>query len=272
MIENLHKSLVYGQTGVINRDWEGEIKAKGDSVKINALGPVTIFDVVKNADITAAETLSYSATILLVDQQKGFNFQIDDIDRAQQTPKVMDAAMREAAYAMKDTIDQYIAGLYTGVVAANLIGTTASPKTDLATAGYPYAYLCDLSTLLDEANIPSDGRWVVVPPFFHGLLRQDVKFVGYGGLAASEVLRAGVIGEAAGFKILVSNNVPKATATTKFRIIAGVSSAFTFAEQITSVEAYRPQLRFADAIKGLTVYGGKLIRPDAWAVLTANRP
>jgi hypothetical protein len=73
-------------------------------------------------------------------------------------------------------------------------------------------------------------------------------------------------------KILVSNNVPKATATTKFRIIAGVPSAFTFAEQITSVEAYRPQLRFADAIKGLTVYGGKLIRPDAWAVLTANRP
>lgn len=271
LLVNLQKALVYGQTGVVNRDYEGEIQGVGSSVKINAIGAVTVGTYIKNTDIDPAETLSDATQTLTIDQQRYFNFQIDDIDRAQQKPKVMDAAMREAAYALANAADQYIASLYTGIDSGNRIGWTGTPKTDLDTAGKPYEYLVDLGVLLDEDNVPQAGRFVIVPPWFHGLLLQDAKFVATGGSNAEATLRNGIVGEAAGFTILKSNNVPNTTGT-EYRIIAGHPMAWSFAEQINSVEAYRPEARFADAMKGLHVYGAKIVRPTCLAVLTANRP
>jgi hypothetical protein len=82
-------------------------------------------------------------------------------------------------------------------------------------------------------------------------------------------LRNGQIGEAAGFAIYKSNNVPN-TASQKYKIIGGVDMAYSFAQQITDLATFKPERRFGDAVKGLSVYGGKLVRPDCWAVLTAN--
>jgi hypothetical protein len=271
LLQNLHNSLVYGQSGVINRDYEGEIREAGNTVKINALGAVSVGTYTKNSDMNAPETLTDAQLSLLIDQSKYFNFQIDDVDKAQQKPKVMSEAMREAAYALADVADQYIAGLYTGVDAGNLIGTTAAPKSDLGDAGKPYEYLVQLAVILDEDKVPAAGRWVIVPPWFHGLLLQDQKFVGTGGSNAEATLRNGMVGEAAGFSIIKSNNVPNTTSA-KYRIIAGHPMAWSYAEQINGVEAYRPERRFADAVKGLHVYGAKIVRPTALAVLTANRP
>ncbi len=271
LLQNLQNALVYGQPGVINRDYEGEIREAGSTVKINAIGAVTVGNYTKNADITPPETLNDEQLQLVIDQAKFFNFQIDDVDRAQQQPKIMAEAMREAAYALANTADQYIAGLYTQVHTGNQIGTTAAPKTDLGTPGKAYEYLVQLGVLLDENNVPTTGRWVIVPPWFHGLLLQDQKFVATGGSNAEATLRNGMVGEAAGFTVLKSNNVPN-TAGGKWRIIAGHPMAWSYAEQIRSVEAYRPERRFADAVKGLHLYGAKVIRPKALAVLTADRP
>lgn len=270
LLANLHKNLVYGQAGVVNRDYEGEISDVGDSVRINAIGPVTVGTYTKNTDMGAAETLTDAQTSLLVDQAKYFNFQIDDIDRAQQKPKVMDGAMREAAYALADTLDQYIAALYSDASASNLYGTTSVPKT-IAAATDAYEYLVELGVLLDQSNVPSQGRWCVVPPWYHGLLLKDDRFVGTGSAQAQSALANGMIGEAAGFSILKSNNV-KYTGAADYKIMAGTSAAITLAEQISKVEAYRPQLRFADAVKGLHLYGAKVVRPAALAVLTCTKP
>lgn len=271
LLQNLHNALVYGQAGVINRDYEGEIREVGNTVKINALGAVSVGTYTKNSDMNAPETLTDAQLTLLIDQSKYFNFQIDDVDKAQQKPKVMSEAMREAAYALADTADQYIAGLYTGVDSGNFIGTTAAPKTDLGDAGKAYEYLVQMAVLLDEDKVPAAGRWVIVPPWFHGLLLNDAKFVATGGSNAEATLRNGMIGEAAGFSIIKSNNVPNTTGA-KYRIIAGHAMAWSYAEQISSVEAYRPERRFADAMKGLHLYGAKIVRPTCLAVLTANRP
>jgi len=271
LLQNLLKSQVYTQESVINRDYEGDIANAGDTVRINAIGEVTVGTYTKNTNIGDPETLDDASTTLLIDQSKYFNFQVDDVDRAQQRPKVMDGAMLQAAYALRDTADQYVAGLYTDIATANLIGTTASPKTDLGTAGQPYKYLVDLGVLLDEANVPTDGRWVIVPPWFHGLLLQDTKFVSSGSSQAEDRLANGMIGEAAGFNIFKSNNVPN-TSATKYRIMAGHPMAWSFAEQVNKIESYRPEKRFADAVKGLHLYGAKLVRPTAIAVLTANKP
>lgn len=271
LLENLRKSLVYGQALVINRDYEGEISQFGDTVKINSIGPVTVGTYTKNTDISDPETLDDAQLMLAINQAKYFNFQVDDIDAAQAKPKVMDAAMAEAAYALADAADQYIAGLYADIATANALGTTASPKTDLGTAGKPYQYLVDLKVLLDENNVPTNGRWVVVPPWYHGLLLREDAFVETGSAQAEQRLANGEVGRVAGFTVFVSNNVPN-TSATKYRVIAGHKMAWSFADQINKVEGYRPQKRFADAVKGLHLYGAKVTRSNALAVLVANKP
>jgi len=96
----LKKMLVFCQPGVINRNYEGEIRQAGDSVKINSIGSVTVGDYVKNTDISAPQTLEDAQTFFVITRQKFFNFQIDDIDVAQGRPEVMGPAMTEAAYAL----------------------------------------------------------------------------------------------------------------------------------------------------------------------------
>lgn len=269
LLANLQKNLVYGQDLVINRDYEGEISAYGDTVKINSIGAVTVGDYTKNTNIGDPETLTDATRSLVIDQAKYFNFQVDDLDKAQQNPKVMDGAMKESAYALRNAADQFIAGLYTGVAAGNTIGDDTTPETPTATTAYEL--LVDLGVLLDESNVPEDGRWVILPPWYEGLMLKDDRFVKSGSLPAEDRLANGVIGRAAGFLVLKSNNVPNTTGT-KYKIIAGHKIAWSYAEQVNQVEGYRPEKRFADAVKGLHLYGAKVVRPEALAVLTANRP
>lgn len=272
ILANLNKAHVYAQPGMVNRDYEGEIRGSGDRVKINSIGRVTVFSYTKNTDMPAPEVLTDAQRELIIDQSKGFNFLIDDIDKAQTKPKVMQEATREAAYALSDVADQYVAGLYVGA-GAN-IGSTVAPET-LATPADAYNLLVELAIVLDEGNVSSQNRQVVVPPWFHGQLQLDDRFVKVGSPASDAALRNGVVGEAAGFTIVKSNNVPTATdatAGTSFKIQASTPMARSFAEQIVETEAYRPERRFADALKGLHVYGGKVVRPEALAVAHVKRP
>ncbi len=272
LLDNLRKALVYGQPGVVNRDYEGDISQAGDTVRINAIGAVTISDYSKNTDLGTPEALQDAGTLLVINQAKSFNFQIDDVDRAQQKPKVMDAAMREAAYALGDAADQYIAGLWTQVDAANLQGEVGAGVTIGYGAGEtnPYIALLQMATDLDEANVPRAGRWAIVPPWFHGYLLMDDRFVGNGAPAADTRLLNGQVGRAAGFDIMISNNVPYAAGPVEYKILAGTSAAMAYVEQINKVEAYRPEKRFADAVKGLHLYGAKVVRPSGLALLIAD--
>jgi N4-gp56 family major capsid protein len=268
LLVSLKKALVYGQAGIVNRDYQGEITAYGDTVKINDIGAVTIGDYTKNTNISDPEALTDATRTLQITQSKFFNFQVDDIDRAQQNPKVMAQAMVEAAYALRDVADQFIASMHTGVAAANTIGDDTTPI--VPTKADAYEYLVDLSVKLDEANVPEQGRFVVVPPWFEGLMLKDDRFVKSGTTSGVETLMNGQIGAAAGFNVLKSNNVPNTTGT-KYKIIAGYNGAISYAEQVNQVEGYRPEKRFADAVKGLHLYGAKLVRPTGIAVLTANK-
>lgn len=270
LLENLRKAHVYAQESVINRDYEGEIRDYGDSVRINTPSALNIFTYTKNADMPAPEVPASTTQTLVIDQAQGFNFAIDDIDAVQQRPKVMDAYMREAAYALADTLDRYLANLHTQVATANSIGAPGTPRTDAATAGRIYDYLTELGVLLDQANVPSTGRWCILPPWAEALLRRDQRFVGTGGAMAEATLRNGEVGQAAGFTIYKSNNV--AFSGNEFYILAGTPIAWTLAVQISKVEAYRPERRFADAVKGLMLYGARVTRPTALARLVLERP
>lgn len=264
----LEKALVYGQAGVVNRDYEGEIRESGDTVKIASIGDITIGDYVRDTDIANPQILTDAEQTLIIDQSKYFNFYVDSIVRAQQNVNVMDEAMRKSAYALKDRADQFIAANHVHVPASNLVGNDTTPI--VPTAATAYENLVELSVRLDEQNVPSDGRFAIVPPWFHGLLLKDQRFVSAGTAKTDSVLANGMVGEAAGFRIMKSNNVPH-TAGTKYKVIAGHPMAYSYAEQILDVQTYKPEKRFGDAVKGLHVYGGKLLRPTAWAVGTFNK-
>lgn len=266
LLLELRKSLVYGQPGVINRDYEGEIRGAGDTVKVHSFGPVSVFDYVKNQEMTGPETLTDEESVLQITQSKAFHFQIDDIDKAQQTPKIMGDAMGDAAYRLAEVADRFIAGLHGDAGLA--IGSDGSPV--VPTAADAYELLVDMGTMLMENDNPKAGRWAVVPPWFYSLLLKDDRFIRMSGTGSEEALYNGHVGRAAGFDILESNNVPN-EAGKKYKILAGTSMAWSYVEQVNQVEAYRPEKRFGDAMKGLHLYGAKVFRPDSLVCLTANR-
>lgn len=264
LLENLFETHIYGSAGVINRDYEGDISEFGDSVRISNIGDVTVSTYTKNTDIAAPETLTDATRTLDIDQSKYYNFQIDDVDKAQQKPKVMDAAMKQAAYALSKVADQFIAAQYVDVDAGNVI-PAATPTTSNA-----YEYLVDLGVLLDEDNTPEDGRWVIVPPWYEGLLLKDDRFVSFATPEAKAARDNRAIGSISGFTVYKSNNVP--IVATEYQVMAGHPIAWSFAEQITETEAYRPEKRFGDAVKGLHLYGSKVVRPENLALFEATKP
>lgn len=273
ILRNLHIAQVFAQPSICNRDYEGEIRAKGDTVRITSIGAITVSDYTKDTDIAAPQSLADGQMSLTIEKQKYFNFEVDDVDQVQGNPQVMSEAMYEAGYAMSNAQDTYVAGLYTDVASGNFVGTDASPKT-LAAASDLYPFVTQLAVKLDEANVPRDGRrWLVVPPWVQAVMAQDSRFVLNFNPTAYQALLNGIIGMVAGFNVLLSNNVTHAgtLAGGDFRVMAGHPMGITFAEQINKVEGYRPPLRFADAVKGLNLYGAKVVRPQSLAVLTVTR-
>ncbi len=261
LLEHLDNVHVY--SALLNRDYEGDIRAYGDTVHINQIGDIAINDYT-GEDLAAPEELDSTMMELKIDQAKYFNFQVKDIDNAQSNPKVVDAAMQRASYNINDVIDNYLAGLLLAGVKSE---STITAKT--LTSANAYDYLVDLGVLLNEHNVPMLGRWVVIPPWFHGLLLKDERFVGNGTGYNQAILQGGWVGDAAGFRIHLSNNVPESAGS--YSVIAGTNAAGSFAEQLVELEAYRLEKNFSDGLKGLHVYGAKVTQPDGLAVLKCTK-
>lgn len=261
LLEHLDNVHVY--SALLNRDYEGDIRAYGDTVHINQIGDIAINDYT-GEDLAAPEELDSTMMELKIDQAKYFNFQVKNIDNAQSNPKVVDAAMQRASYNINDVIDNYLAGLLLAGVKSE---STITAQT--LTSANAYDYLVDLGVLLNEHNVPMLGRWVVIPPWFHGLLLKDERFVGNGTGYNQAILQGGWVGDAAGFRIHLSNNVPESAGS--YSVIAGTNAAGSFAEQLVELEAYRLEKNFSDGLKGLHVYGAKVTQPDGLAVLKCTK-
>lgn len=257
----LEKSHV--ATNLVNRDYEGQITNQGDTVHINTIGAITVSNYTRNTDMTAPETLTTTDQTLVIDQAKAFNFQVDDVDKAQAAGDLVDTAMGRAGYALADVADAYLLGIIAaGADTNNVIGTKAAP-IDLTSSNI-YENIVKLRTLMDKANVPTTGRSIVIPPEAYALLLMDERFVkASDGGTANSVLLNGEVGRVAGFQVFMSNNVVTAAdggagSETYYQITAQVPSATTYAEQIVKTEAYRMEKRFADGVKGLHVYGAKV--------------
>lgn len=263
LLVTLEKSHVYGAPGVVNRDYEGDIANYGDTVHITSLAEPTIGTYTPHTDITIEDVDDSDAT-LLIDQSKYFAFEVDDVEKRQafNGGKVLTEQARKAAYKLRDVADQYVAGLMAaGVDAGNLVA-----EQTLATPSEAYDLLVDLGTVLDEDDVPTEARWAVVTPKFYGLLLKDSRFVGTGDAQAAATRTNGMVGEAAGFSIRKSNNAPNGPGAGAGKlVIAGYNGAVTYAEQINKTEATRKEKGFADIVKGLHLYGAKVVRPKGLA-------
>ena len=263
LLTALRDRLTYAQAGAINRNYEGEIARAGDSVHITSFEDPAIRKYTKNGAITW-DLLTDVQQTLIVDQSDYFAFKVDDIDKRQALPGFIDETTRGASYNLAAETDTYVAGLMAAGAGNTVTGGA------LTTPDEAYGLLVDLRTALTKTNTPDDGRFVVVPPEVYALLLKDDRFVNAAASGETQALRNAVVGRAAGFSIIESTRVPATVEEdkpTEFKVIAGHGIATTFAEQIASVEAVRLQDTFGDGVKGLHLYGGKVIRPDNLAVV-----
>ena len=252
--ENLLNSLDKQYVGVANcnREFEGHIKKCGSSVKICGVGEISIGDYTKDTDMSNPQALDDNFAELVIDQAKYFNFQVDDIDKTQCNPKLLDAAMKNAAAALANTADSYIYGLYESA------GFTK--ETDLDGGSVIDAILDARRHLMENGvNDASDIVIEISPKIASFLFKEQTDKLSYN----NDLNETGCIGYVAGCKVFVSNNIFVERGSYEFdNCYARTTRAIAFAEQLSEVEAYRPEKRFADAVKGLHLYGAKIVYPN----------
>ncbi|MBR6534019.1 MAG: hypothetical protein IKT65_00455 [Clostridia bacterium] len=257
--ETLYKALDKEYIAVKNcsREFEGDVKTKGDCVKIVGLNPISVFDYTANTDMQAPEELSDSLRTLNITQAKAFNFIVDDIDNAQSIPGLMQEAMRLAASALSDVADKHVYSLHSEVASENTLTAESLSKEGVVD------FLLSARQKLLERNVPGNEDIILeVSPAVASLI---TKAQILSGTNNEQALDKGCIGRFLGFKIYVSNNVFAVGEV--YKCFARTKRAVAFAEQINEVEAYRPESRFADAVKGLHLYGAKIVYPNELLLL-----
>lgn len=270
LIENFYDATVLA--AISNTDYEGEIKNHGDTVNIRMSPEVTIKTYVKGQTLTV-ERPEKPKLQLLIDKGEYFACVEDDVDKVQADVKMMDQWSKDASEKMKIKIDQRVlTDILPDIAAANK-GATAgriSAGFNLGTTGAPRAtdktnvldLIVDMGTVLDEANAPEQGRFLVIPAKMAGLIKKsDLKDASITGDGTS-ILRNGRVGMIDRFTIYMSHNLNLA-AGGKFSIIAGHKMGFTFASQMTNMETMRAETTFGDIVRGLQVYGYKVVKGEA---------
>ena len=281
LIEKFYSATVLA--AIANTDYEGEIKNQGDVVHIRTKPTITIRDYQVNQDLLV-ERPSSNIVDFTIDYAKYFNEALDDIMEIQADINLLSMWSDDASEQMKIVIDTAVLTLIdAGIVAANK-GATAgriSTNINLGAAGAPIALtplnaldsIVDLGTVLDEQNIPETGRWLVIPPWVAALIKKsDLRNASISGDGVS-LVRNGRLGMIDRFTLYSSNLLPTAVegAANAFRIFAGHPHGLTFASQITKLEQMRSERSFSTLLRGLQVYGAKVLDGIAITELYAVR-
>lgn len=266
-IVNTDKALVF--KNVVNTNYQGEI-AYGNILKINEIGDITVSDYVAATGLTWQDVDDAQKT-LIIDQKKSFSFAVDDVDAAQMNVNIMDGAMQKAAFSMANTIDSYIANLYSQATVTNATNLgSAAAGLNLYANDMP-SLVTYMHRYLDEANAPKQGRWCVAPPWMMQLLRYAAIVQGTGLLNDPNSASLNGLGlPGMGFIWFESNNVVVDSTNSEYAIMFGTPDALTYAGQLEKIEAVRREDYFADGMRGLFVYGAKAVRPDHLGCAYAN--
>ena len=270
-IEKLNKVLVAG--AVCNRNYVGTIANAGDSVKIPSIGEFSVSDHTKNGTLTYA-ALDSASQVLNINQAKNFSVMVDSIDERQAIANLVPAIVSQGAYQLALASDTYLlqtvmstgAGVVAGTGLRNL-GSSSSPVTvdyDGTSGCSVLAMVNRISKRLNEENVPQEGRWMICPPWFHAQLVQNKVLEVTSNVAGEDAYANGRVGRAFGFDIRVSNNLTNATADAS-EIFAGTMAAVTFADQLSRIDVRDLETKFGVGVRGLYLYGAKVIQDKALA-------
>jgi hypothetical protein len=252
---------------IANHDWEGEIKGAGSKVIIRAIPTVTIGDYGIGGTINYQD-LTDDKIELLIDKAKYFAFKVDDVDEVQADVPIVNMTTQDAAEQMKITVDTDVLGnVYSN--AGNALATT------IITSSNVLGWIIDAGVKLDEANVPEEGRWLVIPPWIAGMIKQsDLKDASLAGDGTS-IMRNGRLGMIDRFTLFNSNNLALTgtgvPADGTYNCIAGTRHFISFASQFVKTETLRLQNSFGDAVRGLKVYGYKETKPEAGVHMPATK-
>lgn len=272
LIEHFYDATVLG--AISNTDYEGEIRKFGDTVNIRTTPKIEIKEYKKGMKLEL-EKPEAPKIQLLIDKGEYFACIEDDVDKIQADIAMMDMWSKDASERMKIKIDTRVLADIGADVAAENKGATAgriSKNFNLGGTGAPVSltadsvldYIVDVGTVLDEANAPEDGRFMVISAKMAGLIKKsDLKDASLTGDSTS-VLRNGRLGMIDRFTLYMSHNLPVAGGETT--IYAGHKMGLTFASQMTEMESLRAESTFGNIIRGLQVYGYKVVKPEALAM------
>ena len=240
-----------------NREFDGEIKEMGSKVKICGLAPVNVFQYAKNSDLSAPENLQDTATTLSINRATAFNFIVDDVDRVQAIPNLMNAAMKNAADALSNDADAYVYSLYA------LVGEDRTVKDEATTPETIIDDIIKAREMLYDGNVSDASDIVIeVSPAIASIILK-AKLI-YGTSDNAKTLANGYIGNICGCAVHVSKNI---VLSGSHKCFVRTKRAIAFADQFTEICAYRPENRFADAVKGLHLYGAQIVYPKELVLL-----
>jgi hypothetical protein len=266
---------------ITNTDYAGEISAYGDSVKIIKEPVISVYDYTRGSDTTSTKLTDQELT-LVVDSAKAFKFIVDDIETKMSHVNFKEVASSSAAYALKDSFDAaVIANMFSGLSSSSpdhVLGADSATalgagvydgagSVDLGTSGEtdPLDLMARMARLLDEQNVPEEGRWFVAgPDFYEQLSQSGSKLLSVDYNAGQGSIRNGLVssGKLRGFSMYKSNNIA-ATSNATGKCLAGHISSTATAQTIISTEVLRDPSSFGDIVRGLHVYGSKVLRDEA---------
>lgn len=244
---------------ISNTDYEGEISGQGDKVTIRTVPAVTINDY---AGTISTQELTTAKVELLIDQAKYYSFKVDDVLAAQADINLLEAASNDAAEGMRVAVETQV---LSGVVAD---ATTIGSQTTISTSNI-LGEILGFAKSLDELNIPEEGRFLVLSPEFISMLKQTELRQAYLTGDAESPLRNGKVGMIDRFTVYQSNMLytpGSGTDAGYTHVLAGHPKAISFASQFTNTETVRMETTFGDQVRGLKVYGSKVVTPDCLAV------
>ena len=248
--KDLERDCVYAED--CNRSYEGDVKQCGDTVHILGTGKPTISTLARESasgDIVGPEEVEGTDTILVIDQIRYFNFMVGDIDKAQAVDGVLDSLTKEANEGLANEVDQYIAALVSGAGSAvTQSALTADNVLDALDEGQQKLYENDVKATTEVV--------VVIPPVVYTLFRRAYLQKDTNN---HEALANGKVAKYGNMTVKLSNNVNKSGST--YNCMMRTKRAVAYAQPVRHIEPYRPQGKFADAVKGFILFGAKVVRP-----------
>ena len=252
---------------ICNTDYMGEISNFGDTVNIIKEPQIAVADYTRGLAVTSTD-LTDQELVLTIDQAKSFSFKIDDLERRFSHVNFQAIASDNAAYKLKDAMDANIlAAINAGAAVTNGMGTTGTPIDIGFASGEvdPLNQMALAALELDKNSVAEEGRWFVAHPEFYNVLSNTAsKLLTVDFNAGQGSIRNGLVssGKLRGFDMYKSNNIA-ATSNAAGKCLGGHISSTATAQTIVSTETLRDPTSFGDIVRGLHVYGAKVLRPEA---------